>query len=176
MPGQKANQPARIPEAKAPQAFVQMLAQMELEATQEDEEFSSPMVTGIVAILEAKNEEEMWEADELAQTGGRDLVDVEQVIYAYTVKFSTNPTIESVFRDSQGRRMYLLIRSARLEDGEEFIWNTSAPLVVGKILWLANREMIPKECVIRGRDLGGGQTLLRLKSIPKRAYTQEPIA
>jgi hypothetical protein len=176
MPAQKANQPATQPEAKAPAAFRRMLDQMELEAVQGDEEFTSPMVTGIVSILEAESTEEMWEADELDQTGGRDLVDVEQIIYAYTVKFSNNPTIESVFRDSQNRRMYLLIRSARLETGEEFVWNTSAPLLVGKILWLANREMFPVECVIRGTDLGGGQAVLKLKPIPKRAYSQDPIS
>lgn len=168
----KSNQPAVIPQV--PPAFLQLVGQMELEATQEDDTFPSPMVDGIVKILSAETEEEMWEADELAQTGGRDLQDVEQEILAYAIKYSTNPTINSAFKDSQGRGMYLLIRSVRIETGEEFVWNTSAPLLVGKIMWLVNREKLPYQCVIRGRDLGGGQSLLKLKPIPKRAVRVEP--
>lgn len=164
---QKSNSPAVI--TTVPPAFKQLLNQMELEATQDDDEFPSPMVDGIVKILTAATEEEMWDADELPQTGGRDLVDVEQEILAYVVKYSSNPTIQSAFKDANGRAMYLLVRSARIETGEEFVWNTSAPLIVGKIFWLVNAEMLPAKVVIRGRDLGGGQTLLRLKPIPKRA-------
>lgn len=163
---EKSNPPAVIQET--PPAFIQLLGQMEMEATAEEDDFGSPMVTGMVKILSAETEEEMWDADELDQTGGRDLADVEQTLMAYTIKYSTNPTISSVFKDSQGRGMYLLIRSARLDNGEVFVWNTSAPLLVGKIMWLANREMLPYSCVIRARDLGGGQALLKLKKIPQR--------
>lgn len=151
-----------------------MLGQMELEATQEDDTFGSPMINGVVSILAAESEEEMWDADELDQTGGKDLEDVEQKIVAYAVKYSNNPGIQSAFKDSQGRGMYLLIRSARLDTGEEFVWNTSAPLLVGKILWLANREMLPADVVIRGRGESGSR-VLRLKPIPKRAYQTEPF-
>jgi hypothetical protein len=167
----KANPPART--TNAPEIFARMLSQMEIEATSGDDDFGSPMITGVVGILEAETEEEMWDADDLDQTGGRDLVDVEQQIIAYAVKYSTNPTISSVFKDSNGRGMYLLIRSVRVEDGSEFVWNTSAPLLVGKIMWLVNREMLPAYVVIRAKELGADQKILRLKPMPRRAV-QEP--
>lgn len=169
---QKSNPPAVV--AQTPPGFIQLLNRMALEATQEDDTFPSPMVDGVVKILTAETEEEMWNADDLAQTGGRDLADVEQILLAYAVKWSTNPDIGSAFIDPDtGRRMYLLVRSARIETGDEFVWNTSAPLLVGKILWLADRDKLPANVVIRARDLGGGQQVLRLKPIPKRAIQGE---
>jgi hypothetical protein len=158
-----------------PPRFIQLLDRMAVEATQEDPEFGSPTVTSMLKILDASTEEEMWEADELGQTGGRDLVDVEMEIRAYQVKWSERGDIDSPFRDREsGRKMYLLIKSAKLENGDEIVWNTSAPLLVGKILWLADREMLPCQAVIRGTDLGAGQALLKLKPIPKRAVQGEP--
>jgi hypothetical protein len=158
-----------------PPRFIQLLDRMALEATQEDPEFGSPTVTSMLRILEAKTEQDMWDADELGQTGGRDLVDVEMEIRAYAVKWSDRSDISSPFRDRDtGRTMYLLLKSAKLEDGQELIWNTSAPLLVGKIFWLADREMLPAQCVIRATDLGAGQALLKLKPIPKRAVQGEP--
>jgi hypothetical protein len=168
---QKSTEPAVKP--NAPAAFIQMCNAMAMDATSGDDDFGSPMVGGIVKIMEAEDESEMWDADDLDQTGGKDLVDVEQRILAYTVKYSSNPTIQSVFRDSEGHYMYLLVRSANLSTGEEFVWNTSAPLVVGKIMWLATRSRIPADVVIKAKDLGGGQAVLRLKPIPKRV-AEEP--
>jgi hypothetical protein len=168
---QKSNQPTI--KVTAPVAFIEMCNAMAMDATNGDEEFGSPMVTGVVKILESEEESEMWDADDLAQTGGRDLIDVEQRILAYAVKYSNNPTIDSIFRDSEGRRMYLLIRSTSLETGDEMVWNTSAPLLVGKIMWLAMRDKFPADVVIKAKDLGGGQAVLRLKQIPKRV-TEEP--
>jgi hypothetical protein len=168
---QKSNQP--VIKTNAPVAFVEMCNAMAMDATTGDDEFGSPMVGGIVKIMEAEDESEMWDADDLDQTGGKDLVDVEQRILAYTVKYSANPTIQSIFRDSEGRQMYLLVRSSNLSTGEEFVWNTSAPLLVGKIMWLAMRNLIPADVVIKAKDLGAGQAVLRLKPIPKRV-TEEP--
>jgi hypothetical protein len=175
MASDKSTDPAVILTPELPPVFRQLLGQMSLEATAEDNEFGSPMVTSVVKILSAKTEEEMWEADDLAQTGGRDLIDVEQTIIAYAIKWSNNPTIQSAFKDEHNRGMYLLIRSVRMETGEEFIWNTSAPLLVGKIMWLANRELLPYSCVIKGTDLGAGQAVLKLKRVPARA-TQGTLA
>jgi hypothetical protein len=158
----------------AQKAFERMLERMELAAKSEDEDFGNPMLTGIVGILEAETEEEMWDADDLAQIGGRNLRDVEQRIIGYDVRFSTNPNVQSVFKDSQGRGMYLLVRSIRYDTGAEFIWNTSAPLLVGKILWLADRDMLPADVVIRGTHLGGDQWVLKLKKMPERVQATEP--
>lgn len=155
--------------------FQRMLERMELAANAPDDTFPNPMLSGIVGILESDTEEEMWESDELAQIGGRNLRDVEQRILAYTVRYSDNHDMISPFVASNGRKMYLLIRSTRYDTGAEFVWNTSAPLLVGKILWLADREKIPADVVIRGTHLGGDQWVLKLKPMPQRVTSEPPF-
>lgn len=154
-----------------PAPFRAFLVKMESEADiSESDPGASPLIGSFQAILEAETEEEMWVADDLAQIGGRDIRDVEQQILDFRVKRSSAQNdIQSTFIDSQGRGMYVLVTAVRLADGVQFTWNTSAPLVVGKLFWLAEREMLPHECVIRGTDIGGGQTVLKLKPIPARA-------
>lgn len=169
------NEVVTTTENEVQKAFQLMLNQMELAATSDDSEFTSPMVTSFVAVTMAETEEEMWDADEFEQIGGRDLEDLEQRILGYSVKFSNNQLINTPFIDSQGRKMYLLVRSAKLENGDEFVWNTSAPLVVGKVLWLANHKRIPgAEVVIRGRGPEGSRVLM-LKPVPKRAQQETPF-
>lgn len=169
------NEVVTATENEVQKAFQLMLNQMELAATSDDSEFTSPMVTSFVAVTMAETEEEMWDADEFEQIGGRDLEDLEQRILGYSVKFSNNQLIDTPFIDSQGRKMYLLIRSAKVENGDEFVWNTSAPLVVGKVLWLANHNRIPgAEAVIRGRGPEGSRVLM-LKPLPKRAQQETPF-
>lgn len=172
MAAQKSNQ--TVPATQVPPAFRLLITRMEDEASSDESSFESPMIASTLKILEAENETEMWEADELLQTGGRDLTDVEQSILEYAVKFSANSAIRSVFRDTQGRGMYLLVRSARLDTGDEFVWNTSAPLLVGKILWLADHEKLPANVVIRGTDAGAG-TVLKLKPIPRRTVRSDTV-
>jgi hypothetical protein len=159
----------------APAVFQRMLERMELAADMPDESFPNPMISGIVGILEAETDEEMWESDELAQIGGRNLRDVEQRLLAYTVRYGDNPDMISPFTASNGRKMYLLIRSMRYDTGAEFVWNTSAPLLVSKILWLADRQKIPADVVIRGTHLGGDQWVLKLKPMPQRISSEPPF-
>lgn len=145
-----------------------------MEASSDEDTMMSPMITSLAKILEAETEAAMWEADELDATGGRDLADVEQRILEYAIKFSSGDSdIKSAFVDSRGRGLYLLVRSSRLDNGEEFVWNTSAPLVVGKILWLSDHGKIPADVVIRDTKLGGGRAVIKLKEIPKRAIQTE---
>jgi hypothetical protein len=170
----KSNAAAKRPNSETPNWFISLIARMELEASSDDESFMSPMITSMEKILQAESEEAMWDSDELDQTGGRDLNDVEQQILEYDIKFSARESdIKSAFVDSHGRGMYLLIRSARLDNGEEFVWNTSAPLLVGKILWLSDHGKLPAQVVIRSTELGGGRKLLKLKPVPKRAIQTE---
>jgi hypothetical protein len=159
----------------APAVFQRMLDRMELAADTPDDSFPNPMISGIVGILEANTDEEMWESDELAQIGGRNLRDVEQRIIAYTVRYGDNAEMISPFQASNGRKMYLLIRSMRYDTGEEFVWNTSAPLLVSKILWLADRAKLPADVVIRGTHLGGDQWVLKLKPMPQRVTSEPPF-
>lgn len=171
----KSNEAARRANSETPSWFIQLIGRMELEASSDEDTFLSPVITSLAKIQDASTEEEMWDSDELDQTGGRDLADIEQSILEYSVKYSASgdSDIKSAFVDSRGRGMYLLIRSARLDNGEEFVWNTSAPLLVGKVLWLADHGKLPAQVVIRSTELGGGKKLLKLKPIPKRAVQSE---
>lgn len=161
--------------ANAPAVFQRMLDRMELAANITDDGFPNPMLQGIVGILEAESAAEMWEADDLAQIGGRNLRDVEQRVLEYTVRYSDNPDIDSPFVASNGRKMYLLIKSFRYDAGAEIVWNTSAPLLVGKILWLADRGELPADVVIRGINLGADQWVLKLKPMPQRVSPEAPF-
>jgi hypothetical protein len=60
------------------------------------------------------------------------------------------------------------ITSTRLSDGVQFQWDTSAPLLMGKMRWLEAHDQLPCECVIKGHIAPGG-TVLKLRPIPKRA-------
>lgn len=160
-----------------PRAFDRLLQQMsmtaEIDSTEENS--SGSTAATVEKVITAETEEDMWDAEELGLTGGRDIVDVEMQVLSYLVRFSTNRTspsgeeIQSAFMDREGRGMYLLVTSVRLENGEEFVWNTSAPAIVSKLIWLYENGRLPKECVVKGKDLGGGKTYLSLKPIPKRA-------
>jgi len=154
-------------QASAP--FRAFLQRMEIEASLDTEGVNQLFIDGVTKILSAETEEEMWDADDLLQTGGRDLADVEQTIYSYEIKKSRNPDIKSAFKAEDGRYMFLLIRAGKMEDGTEFTWNTSAPYVVAKVLWLADHDRLPYDCVIKATDLGAGQAVLKLKPVPKRA-------
>lgn len=155
------------------QAFMQMLQKMDLTATMDDDKDGGfqAQIGSIEAILSAETEEEMWDADERGPLGGRNLPDVEQTILDFTVKYSRDATMRTVFVTSDGKRMYLLVSAKRLDTGEEIVWNTSAPLIVAKIMWLDQRGKLPYDCVIRATDLGGGQAVLKLKPIPARQNT-----
>lgn len=132
------------------------------------------------AILLAETEDEMWAADDRGPLGGRDLAEVELEIHGFTVKRSrrNRDDIKTVFVDEAGHKMYLMVSATRISQsperpdiavGDLVEFNTSAPLLVLKLFWLRNHDKIPVECVIRGTDLGEGQTVLKLKPIPKRA-------
>lgn len=127
-------------------------------------------INTIEAILSAESEEDFWNADEKVSTGGRDLQDVEIRILDFTVKKGTDTGIKNnIFRDPEsGAALYLDVRAVRLDSGEEMVFNTSAPLVVAKILGLQERGMLPQDCVIRGTETANG-TVLKLKPVPKRA-------
>jgi hypothetical protein len=173
MPDQKANGDDANVEVRRPaipNQFRAFLGMMELEADATAEDPSdSPLITGVMKIMEAADDNEMWTADDLMQLGGRDLADVEMGIQSFTVRRSARADIDTPFVDSKGRKMFLLVRSVKLETGEEIVWNTSAPLLVAKLFWLSTRDMLPCEAVIRATDLGAGQAVLKLKPIPRRA-------
>lgn len=165
--------------AVPPRAFTRFLQQMSMTADVDSTEESTGSTESTVEkIVTAETEAEMWDADELGLIGGRNIVDVEMCVNSFLVRYSRkeNNTTEhgevmkSAFVDPSTKRgMYLLVESTRLDNGEEFTWNTSAPSVLSKLFWLHQNSRLPCECVIRGKDLGGGQMYLTLKPVPKRA-------
>jgi hypothetical protein len=173
MAREMANSDALSGDAKPPTIFQSLLNRMEIEASIEPDQADSTILQGVEAILTADDEETMWVADDLTQTGGRDLRDVEQEILRFRIKRSLDPEINTPFVDSQGRKMYLLVDAVKIANGDQFTWNTSAPLVVAKIFWLEDHDKLPYECVIKGTDLAGARTILKLKPIPQRAVKSE---
>jgi hypothetical protein len=125
-------------------------------------------IEAILSAAESGDETAIWEAGEFINVGGRDLADVEQEVLSFTVKFGNRDDVESVFMDSEGRKFFLLITSRRLDTGEEFIWNTSAPDIVAKLIAFERIGKLPLQCKIVAIPLGGARTFLRLKAVPKR--------
>lgn len=165
--------PARTEKAEVarPSTFELMCRTMGLRARVEADD-NSAVVHQVEAIYEADSEEEMWQADERPQIGGRDLADVEQIIYGFTVKYGSgdDDDVSSDFKDPEtGRDLYLLVEAARLDNGEPIIWNTSASGIVSKLDWLDRHGAFPRECVIREIKLSGRRTKLKLQPVPKRA-------
>lgn len=160
---------------QSPRAFQALIQRMSMSADIDSTEQTGSTEMTVEKIVTAESEAEMWEADELGLIGGRDLIDKEMRVESFLTRFSNSKvgpdgeTIISKFVDAAGRGMYLLVTSVLLESGEEVVWNTSAPSVVSKLIWLDENNALPKDCVIRGKDLGGGQTYLTLKPVPKRA-------
>lgn len=180
-----ASKPARAESGKvmAPTAFEILCREMGFRAKVEDDgSANAAAVQQLEAILNAESEEDMWDADERAQIGGRDLVDVEMTIYGFSVKYGSGgadddeDSVNSFFKDPEtGKQMYVLVEAARTgripssnklalpEVGEKFVWNTSARLLVAKLFWLDRNAKIPVSAVIRDVKLPGKRAVLKLK-------------
>jgi hypothetical protein len=120
-------------------------------------------------ILSANSVEQMWDADDMDSQGGRDLQDVEQRINSFTVHKSGRFT--SGLPAGPDEYFWILVRSQKLANGEEFVWNTGAPLILGKLRWLESQDLLgtpDAECVIRGTETPNG-VVLKLRPVPKRA-------
>jgi hypothetical protein len=165
-----------------------MLNAMAMEATMNTgETFSGD---DILSILDAETEQEMFEADQQGPLNMQHLEDCELAIYDVTVKFGRggNDDIKTMFIDpDSGKQMYLWVTAARISDagnkstvklpgvGEQFQLSTSARYVVAKLWWLSTHGKIDRdaglsyEVKVDGTDLGGGQTVIKLLPVPKRA-------
>jgi hypothetical protein len=185
-------QNANSPETRAKEGTVQqqtpftrLIRQLSLEAEIDaaDNSGNASTIATIDRIMSAENDEDIWNAGDLANIGGRNLVDVEMQVTDFLVKYGNRDDVESVFM-ADGRKFFLLIKSTiigipstdaqefnrpPLEIGQEIVWNTSAPDIVPKLVAFRDRNKFPLDCVIRALDLGGGKHYLRLKPVPKRA-------
>jgi hypothetical protein len=179
------DQPVKGGQIQAPTPFSRFIRQLSLEAEIDsaDNRGNTATLATVERILTAETED-IWNAGDLANIGGRNLVDVEMTVTDFTVKYGTRDDVESVFVDNNGRKFFLLIQSTiigipttdaqefgrpPLEIGQEIVWNTSAPDIVPKLVAFRDRELFPLDCVIRALDLGSGKHYLRLKPVPKRA-------
>jgi hypothetical protein len=146
---------------------------------------SSGRVTGedINPILTAETEEEMWDADELAQYNAQKLSGCDLELLWFEVKYGTgNEDIKTPFTTPEGRQMYLLVHAFRITEergedrtinlppvGEEFVWNTSARNIVGKLFWMLEHGWFdpkaekPVRVHIQGTKLQGGRSVEKLK-------------
>lgn len=169
-----------------PTAFQRLIRQISLEAEIDSAESkgSAATIATVERIMNAENDDDIWNAGDLANIGGRNLVDVEMTVTDFTVRYGNRDDVESVFTDQNGRKFYLLVTSTiigipatdpsefgrpPLAIGDEIVWNTSAPDIVPKLVSFRDRNKFPLDCVIRALDLGGGKHYLRLKPVPKRA-------
>lgn len=185
---EKANSPeTRVKEGaiQTPTPFSRLIRQLSLEAEIDsaDSKGNASTIATIDRIMSAESDEDVWNAGDLANIGGRNLVDVEMQVTDFLVKYGNRDDVESVFMDN-GRKFFLLVTSTiigvpasdaqefnrpPLIIGDEIVWNTSAPDVVPKLVSFRDRNKFPLDCVIRALDLGGGKHYLRLKPVPKRA-------
>lgn len=178
--------PGKAGQIQSPTAFSRLVRQLSLEAEIDSAESkgNASTIQTVERILTAENDEDIWNAGDLANIGGRNLVDVEMTVTDFTVKYGNRDDVESVFMDDNGRKFFLLVQAAiigipstdaqefgrpPLEIGQEIVWNTSAPDIVPKLVAFRDRNKFPLDCVIRALDLGGGRHYLRLKPVPKRA-------
>jgi hypothetical protein len=165
-----------------PSPFQMLLRKMEQMATL-DTESARNRGEDINPILTAETEAEMWEADELPRFNAKMLSGCDMQILGFDVKFGTGEPVDNpVFRTADGRDLYLLVESVRINRngdkieyrlppvGEEFIWNTSARNIVGKLFWMLEHGWFdnghsPVHVHIKGTDLGKGKSVEKLKPI-----------
>lgn len=175
-------------------AVLELLTWLENIATEDTETTGGFFGDDIAAILTAPDEATMLDADELPRYNAKVLSGCELDIYGIEAKFSDDPEITSgLIGPHSKRKMYLLVRSARLntasqngtvyrlpEIGEEFVWNTSARFIVAKLYWYAVRGRFDNggsvKMRIQGTDLGAGKSVEKLKALdsPIMAGTAEP--
>jgi hypothetical protein len=150
----------------------------------------------INAILTADSAEEMWDADELDKYNAQKLSGCDLQTTYFEVRFGDgNTEIDNpIFVDEKGRQMYLLVHSFRItkehgedktvnlpEVGEEFVWNTSARNIVGKLFWMLDHGWFdpgtktPARFRIRGTKLTGGRSVEKIKEFTGTPLVTAPV-
>lgn len=183
-------------EVTAPNPFQALVAKMSAMAELEQNQGSRIAGEDIIPILEASDEAEMWDADELANYNAQKLSGCELAVYGFGVRFGTgtNSEIETPFTDAKGRQMYLLVESARISEagkkkeinlpdvGVRFVWNTSARNIIGKLFWMLDHGWFdqgrsPVQLRIEGTKLpgAGGRSVEKLKPLTGHAVSSTVV-
>jgi hypothetical protein len=120
-------------------------------------------------LLTAETEADIWEADEGSLPSAEDMVDIEQRIFGFDI-------VASKDEDKRNKRTgnaYLVIHSARLDNGEMTDWSTSATLVVQKLVRFAQLGYFLDgkylDAVVRSNTTNAGNEVYKLRPIPQRA-------
>lgn len=188
MPG-KAQPPAQASSGtiQPPSAFARLMRKMAGMATLEEASGIGRGTEDISRILDAADEAEMWDADELAKWNAQKLSGCDLQTIGFEVKFSPpneESTIKTPFVDPEsGKQMFLLIQSFRVNNsgntkeynlppvGEVFTWNTSARNIVPKFFWMLDHGWFddgakPVRFRIVGTKTQSGTTVEKLKELP----------
>jgi len=112
-------------------------------------------------ILAAETEDEFWDASDYTSLGGRDLEDVEQRILSFTVHVSDSDEFDAALGH------FIMVNAQKIEDGEELIWNTQSPLIIGQLRWMEAKGLLPYDCVIKGTRARKGR-VIKLRPLAKR--------
>jgi len=121
----------------------------------------------IDAILAAETEADFWDADISGTVNGQDMMDIEMMVRAVTFAESSDEYDAPL-------GVYAIVDATRLDNGEECIISTGAPLVVAKLRAAEARDMFPLGCVIKGTKAGKG-TVLKLRPLPVRVTPGVPV-
>jgi hypothetical protein len=175
-----------VTDNRSAELFRRMLTRMEsMAVVDSDSEYDG---SDIADILGAETLEEMDAADERNTLNAQHLIGCELVLHGYSVKFSGREDITSPFiAPDTGKPMYVLVQATRISEagkklglvlpnpGEEFTFNTSAPRVIAKLVWLGARgyyelsgDKKPKWTITGSQATNG--TVLKLKLIPDRIF------
>lgn len=165
----------------SPKPFDTLIRRMSALASLDD---GSPVSTDrLDKMLTAQTVDEIWQSGEQDSANSRTLAGVELVVDNFEVKFSRGALaggekITTPFVTTDGRQMYLMVSATRISMsdkrpdiaiGERVEFNTSAPDVVLKLWRLRETDNLPVECFIESIELGGGQSVSKLRPVPKRA-------
>ena len=163
-----------------PTPFYRMIRAMDMEATQDDESNFQVLDT-INAILEAEEDEAIWDADELGILNFQHLAGCDILITDVHVKYGAAVSEINTPFQYEGKKMYLLVSVVRTsketehpeirlpEPGEPFTVNTSATFIVPKIWAFYTKGRINPDtgaklaAYVKSIPLDGGKAVIKLR-------------
>jgi hypothetical protein len=139
------------------------------------------MAEQIERILSAESEDAVWDADTGGTIQGRDVAGLElrirdmriirsnrsDIVGGHGYYASMNATVLGGPRDILTKNM--------LRVGQDFVFQTGAPLVVAKVRVFESREALPVDALLVGIETASDNVVLKLDRIPERAVQSETV-
>jgi hypothetical protein len=116
----------------------------------------------------------MWDADEGGVPNGKDVAGIFQRINSYRVAESTREDIEKGILG-----VFVFIDATNLQNGQPMPWQTGATGIISKLRWLESKDLLgtpAADCYVKEVPTQGGNTLLKLRPMPKAALQSAPSA